>query len=787
MRTSHQASPDDIDIVSLWGALRRSLPKLLACTVGAGALTFGVLSLMAPRFASETQLAIVSKSTNPFPDAGKAGVAPDAVTPRMDKEAMNTHARALVAPGLLLKVADDLKLRNKKEFNSALGSADFIGGVLRLAGLAGPRPGESEEDRVLAEVTRRLEVAVAKESRFIPIRFTSSDPDLAAAFANKLAEAYRSSLVADTITETQQVVKALDPKIEELRKDLIAAETEVERYRVQIDRTNSGQQKTPLIEQRLIELTAELGKADGARAEADARWRTARELAGTGSAEVIPEVQKSPLIQGLVQQRVRAERQISELSASLLPGHPRMQQLNADLAGLKRQITSEVQKFVVGLEKEAKAAQSRTDQVNKQIAELKGRVMSTSGDDARLRSLEATAKAKRGELERLQRQLEDNNTVVVTKTVPIEARIISPARASSVPVFPKKGPYSLLAMAATFMLGLAWIVTRELLVGARPAPSGAGGGTGSGKRSLTPQVRSSEPALAAGAAGATASLAAHHPTASEPQDKPMAAPMAAEDAPVSGPGTIAAIVDVIIEKAGTQGGHRTLVTGSERDIDAGSEALATANELAAAGRSVVLVDWSLEGRGMAHLAGVPEKPGVTDLLAGKASFEDVVVRVPNSEVHMMASGSALAVEDVSVDSDGLNLVLDALDEAYDHIVVAANFEEARKLLEAIQGRFDAGVTVSDAAHRVGGLVSDTTFLGFEVTGIELIHYVRPAKTVATPAKTDTPEPAGKAHVKPASRPAAAELEIPFTPSHSIPASRLQMAKGGKSSMPRPAV
>ncbi|MGL1530594.1 hypothetical protein ACSTIU_23615, partial [Vibrio parahaemolyticus] len=71
-----------------------------------------------------------------------------------------------------------------------------------------------------------------------------------------------------------------------------------------------------------------------------------------GSGEALPDVQNSPLIQNLVQQRVRAERQIAELSATLLPGHPRMQQLKADLAGLKKQIGAEVTKIVDGLSRE---------------------------------------------------------------------------------------------------------------------------------------------------------------------------------------------------------------------------------------------------------------------------------------------------------------------------------------------------------------------------------------------------------------------------------------------------
>ena len=774
MRGQMSASPDDIDIVSLWSALRRSLPKLMIVTLCAGALTFGVLSLMAPRYASEAQLAIVSKSTNPFPDAGKAAAAPDSVSPRMDKEAMNTHARALIAPDLVLRVADELKLRNSREFNSALGNLDLLGGIMRLVGLAGPRAGESEEDRVLGEVFKRLEVAVAKESRFIPIRFSSADPQLAANFANALAEAYRTSLVSDTIQETKQVVNALDPKIEQLRKEVIDAETEVERYRVQIDRTIGGQARTPLIDQRLAELTAEISKADAMKSEADVKWRTARELLATGNAEVLPEIQKSPLIQNLVQQRVRAERQMSELSASLLPAHPRMQQLNADLNGLKRQITSEVGKFVTSVEKETKVASLRVEALTKHLTELKGRVINSSGDDAKLRSIEASAKAKRAELERLQRQLEDNNTVVVTKTVPIEARIISPARPSSVPVFPKKGPFALLAMAATMMLGLAWIVTRELLVGARPSPSAGGSSGGSDKRTLVPRPTVVEPTLVSAAPTAWLASAPTAATMSAEADEPT---LAAPAARVAG-ATLETLAVQLIDKAGAQGGFRTLVAGARAGIDVGAEGRELANGLVKAGKQVVLIDWSLDGHGIAASLGLATKPGMTDLLAGKCSFEDVVARLPGSEAHFIACGSASDELATGLDAEGLNLVLDALDEAYDHIVVAAGHAAATSLFEAIQGRFDAGITVAGAGDRVNVLdQAPDSFLGFEVTDIEVIRFERSAAPAPKPAAKSASKPAAK--LAPAANKAAASSDNGANSgAATISAKRMQMVRGG---------
>jgi polysaccharide biosynthesis transport protein len=738
------ASPDDIDITSLWAALKRSLLKLTAVSAIAMGATYGVLSTMAPRFTSEAQLAIVSKSFNPLPDDPNK-VSNNGDTNKMDPAAINTHVKALTASDLLIRVAKGLNLAKNPEFNSAAGDLDLFTSIQRMIGMAGPRNGESDEDRVLATVTKQLEVSSAKESRSINVRFTSADPALAATFANNLSNAYRSSLVTDTIVETQDATDALTPKVEQLRKELIELDGEVERTRVQIGRTIGGKERTTLIDQRLSELQTELTKADAIKNEADVKWRTAKELMGTGSAASLPELQKSPLIQSLEGQRVRLERQISELSATLLPGHPRMQQLNADLGGLRRQLTSEISKFSQGLEKEARSASLRVDTINKQIGELKTNVVNTSGDDAKLRSLEATAKSKRVELERLEKKVQDNRTVVSTKTVPIEARLVTQARASVQPTFPKKLPFSLLAMVGTFLFGLAWVVTRELLLGARPGsarnpggnnPTGRGGNND--QAGMTPRLALGyAPAAAAAGSAATAAVDAKAAakSAAETKSAEAAQALAARSAAVLNKGaakadagssalTTEATIARLVKNGGVQPGYRSLITGDTSIADTSEEAVDIAVGLTRAGKQVVLVDWSLTGKGFAASIGADGKPGIADLLAGTVSFEDVIARIPGNETHFIACGAPLA-DPSAIDADRLNLVLDALDEAYDHIVVAGVYQSTQALFEAIQGRFDSGITICDSKRRPQ-ITEDVpgSFLGFEVTDLDLMRLDR---------------------------------------------------------------
>ena len=110
-----------------------------------------------------------------------------------------------------------------------------IDSMMRLIGLGGPRAGESERDRVLNTLRNQLEVYSAKESRFIGVRMTSIEPELAAKIANGIAETYRTSLANESVVEIDDQQKVLQGKIEKLMPEMAAIETEVDRYRREIN------------------------------------------------------------------------------------------------------------------------------------------------------------------------------------------------------------------------------------------------------------------------------------------------------------------------------------------------------------------------------------------------------------------------------------------------------------------------------------------------------------------------------------------------------------------------
>ena len=668
------ASPDHIDLSTVGRAMVRKMPVLLLVAGFVGACTAAVLSTMAPKYQSQAQLEVRGNGSSD-------------IVGRPDKEAVGTHVRGLMSTELALKMAHALKLTQQPDFNSALEPGDLYGRLWRMIGVGGAKAGETDEDRLMQAYFKSVRAYQVRETRSVIIDCTTSNAKFSADCANTLAQLYRDSLSGRAVSENTDVRAKLKPQIERLTREAADAEAAVTEFRGAANLFQGGAQATQLKDQQLGELTAELTRTATLRSDAEARATAAREMSARGMAAANPDVQKSTLIPRMEEQRITLERQIAELSATLLRGHPRMKQLSAELAGLQGQIRAEVQKVVESLGNDARIAADREQGVRRRLDDMKRTVVSSAPDTAKLAQLENQAKAKRAELERLQRQYEAAASSAGAGVGSVEVEIVSRAYASNEKVFPKIGTMAPLAAFATLLLALAGTLTRELARGARPV-AGADAGDADARRG--PVVPTTVPYNAVQTLRAVDGRAAlTHPDLLSAAEAAAAIAACNKDAR----------------------GFRVLVApafGSENGV---REALALATALAERKRRVVLMGWAGSGDALGNLAGVAPTVGVAQLLAGTASLEDAVQTLPSGGLDVITAGTGGGGP---VDGDSAAMVLDALDEIYDFIVVCGPPDVATALFAAVQGRFDAGIVLSDVAVATSQNGTAAHFLGFDV-------------------------------------------------------------------------
>ena len=241
------------------------------------------------------------------------------------------------------------------------------------------------------------------------------------------------------------------------------------------------------------------------------------------------------------------------------------------------------------------------------------------------------------EFERVQAQLEAARKTADARAVPVEVQIISRARPSSEAISPRPLLLASLTAFAAGLLGLALLLTRELLRD-WPRP-----GSGVVKR-LGPSPRRAPSRLSLVAA------------AGRP---------AVRSAPPAFP-TISSVARHLISEARRRTGFRTVVVGEAATTCAVDAAIDLARRLAEQGRHATLVDWRGHDAGT---FGQAPKLGFTEVLLGRVSFEEAVGRLPNSNAHRIVARASAEGAAVSKDKDRVNMLFDALAEAYDHIVI----------------------------------------------------------------------------------------------------------------------
>ena len=317
------------------------------------------------------------------------------------------------------------------------------------------------EERVLEVYYERVTAYQVDKSRVIAIEFQSKDPELAARVANTIAETYLTLQQVAKQDQARAAGQWLPGEIDKLR-------AKVWRPRKRSgssapSRTCLSAPTTPACRtSSLTEVNSQLSAAQAQKADAETRARLIREQLSSGQPIESSDITNSELIRRLSEQRVTLRAQLAEQSSTLLPQHPRIKELRAQIADLDRQIRTEGEGLARSLENDAKVAGARVETLTADLDRLKRQAASTSDQDVQLRALEREAKAQRDLFESYLAKYREASARDSIAAAPADARIISRAVVSTVPYFPKKGPIIVIAALAMFCLSTAFVATNAL-------------------------------------------------------------------------------------------------------------------------------------------------------------------------------------------------------------------------------------------------------------------------------------------------------------------------------------
>lgn len=667
------ADSDGVTIVDLAKSAWRRKLWILGVLAAVLALTFVYLSTLTPRYTSEANI-LIEDTQSVF--ARAEGEMPDRAQP--DTQDIESHIQLLNARDLAASVIKELELTELPEFDVLKKGMSLPKRLLVMAGVVRDPRLLSAEERAMKVYYDRLSVEKLEESRVIAVRFTSKDPVLAAKVANAIADNYIAMQLDAKRQSTVQAAQWLGEQVGELRKNVEEAEARVEEYKSE-NGLLRGAGDSSLTIQQLSELNSQLIVARTARAEAQARAQTIRELIRSGGdLSSASEVLNSPLIQRLLEQQVTLRRSIAELSPTLLPQHPRMRELNAELADLKRQIRAEAEKIAIGLENEARVAGARENAIRQSLNALKQEAETANVHEVELRALEREARAQRDLLESFLARYREASARNDRQSLAATARIVSRAMVSNEPSFPKKGPILAIVAIATLIAAIGAIASMEIMramQGEQPAT----------RFVPQPQVV---------AAGRKPQPVAAPEEVEEPAVRAVPVP-AATDAQ-SYPEPVKELANLLIDRAAEEGSVRLLITTPQRQTRDNYTAVNLARLLTAMNIPTVLIDANLRTPHTAEQLGISDVPGLAELLSGTSSFADVIRRDPGSRLHVISAGAQQFDPMPLIGADRVERVFDALEGSYRFILIDSPAVMLSPETRALTDHADIAVLVGDS-------------------------------------------------------------------------------------------
>ncbi len=643
-RTGRTAAGRELDLSTLGRTVSARrwwiIGPTLLCFIGA--LLF--VSFVQPRYTAESKV-LVENGENYFTRPDRT----DPLTTTLpDDEAVQSQIQLIQSRDIARAAIRRLDLKGNPEFDPMARGLDPVSRLLVLLGLQRDPIASSPEDRILGSYFEKLTVYSVPKSRVIAIEFTATDPDLAARAANTIADLFIEAQSTAKRDSASQAAGSLASLVTDLRGRVADAEARADAYRTESGLLQ-GSNNNNINTQQLGDLNTQLAQARTSQADAQAKAKIIKQMIAQNRVGEIPDVANNEFIRRISEQRSTLRAEIALQSRTLLPGHPHMQELNAQLADVDAQLRTAGEKMARTLENDGHIAAGRVENLVAALDAQKKTVGSAGVDQVHLNTLETQARLLKDQLEFNTQKYQEAVARENAASTPADARVISRAVAPQLPSFPKKVPILAIVTIAGLVLSLGLLVARELLSG-RAFPSVV-----------------NRPVISDPVPAGVAPVAAPVPVGS--------APLSNAAAMAEGEASLLAVLDALRSCRVQNHAARALVVPPSARAESPLAVIGLARRLSGEGRTI-LVDFNrsspaVESRNLAldsYGPGDAEPMGLGELLAGQASFAEIIHRDSQSRLHVVPAG-ATAIDEAALESVGL--VLDALGETYDYLVLHA--------------------------------------------------------------------------------------------------------------------
>ncbi|MGH1485638.1 MAG: GumC family protein [Cellvibrionaceae bacterium] len=381
-----------------------------------------------------------------------------------------TQYEIIRSRALAEKVVDRLNLVRHREYDGR--QKEPKKSLLAQLGLAsddkkedeGPQMSDEEMDAFLRPiitriVSRSLAVNPVRRTQLVKIGYTSGDPKLAADIANAMADVYIESYLEARLDVTKKAASWLSGRLDELRDNLQSSEERLQAYKER-ERLVDVEGVRTLDAAELTQLRNNLVVARQARADAQTLYQQAQTLP-VDQLMGIPALLNNPIIQGAVQAKADADRNVADLSKRYGPRHPLMLSALTTQEQLGKELSQRVKSAAGGLRAGYQSALKTEQELERQISNARFRLQNVGRKEVKLRELERDVETNRQLYDLfLSRGKETDETSRLQEP---PARVVDSAVAPAYPIGPNKKKFVMAALVFSSGLIVGLIILLDFL------------------------------------------------------------------------------------------------------------------------------------------------------------------------------------------------------------------------------------------------------------------------------------------------------------------------------------
>ncbi|MBB3808135.1 hypothetical protein [Pseudochelatococcus contaminans] len=622
-------------------------------TVGAAALIgLGAAALVPERYTATTVLVL----------ADGRGLAPVGDSP--------SAAGAIIAsPGM----AREVIARLGSDAASAIAESHWLPGFVR---------GQNQDSAALAAdaFSRSLTVEPRDGAGVLAIGAGAGSAEVAAQAANMAAQVYLERRAA-AVTERDRALGAATANVAQARQELAQALDRASTFRADPAATDTAR-RAQAARDDLSLLIAERTALVGERDAITRRLLSVDNLQGSGNLFEAP-FEGVHLLRHLVEQRLTLRAELAAERRIRAARDWRVRALSARAADLDNQIESATGSAREWLASERDRLDERITEVESAIHLHQAILAAATDNDRRQVDLDHAVAVARDRLTLARDWFVAESERVSAGTA--AARVITIAEP---PLHPDRERPLIVGIVVALLAGLALWRLLDSGLSPRLRPQPAGGVAPAPVASNDDRLQhdsdreverqADEQAIfpLGGSPSDTETAAASLPTVA-------GSPLVSVRITDAGDRALELLLAKLAISPRADGGRHLVVTGAENNAASATVARALAQHLSGRER-VVLLDLATPD---------DARPGFADLVAGRASFAEIITREPGSRMHVVARGRT--DPDAMSAGDAAALALAALDQTYDWIIELLPAQDRGGLAERLLGKAQGIVLVAD--------------------------------------------------------------------------------------------